>query len=219
MSGSWGCTSVDPPSGDPGRQEAPHFTTSLSTSAPLTQSFTSCKVQDQRWLRKIVKTARRIVGAPLGFLQELYQHPPQGLFSLMPSGKRSSRILKSFSAQAVRVLNGHITRLHPLHHPKTCIRTLTLNPFISNTFSFSSCHILTPHQKLKFRVSPTCSFFDVLLLPLKSRPKAVPGHGLQRYPSSLTLNLVLDVDRYRAWISSGYRCGTSSRNGAECGPA
>ncbi|XP_067346906.1 uncharacterized protein [Channa argus] len=81
----------------------------------------------------------KIVGAPLPFLKEIYQqccirraiflikdpHPPShGLFSLLPSGKRyrniscrSRRMLNSFFAQAVRLINGLSPPPQFLHTP------------------------------------------------------------------------------------------------------
>ncbi|KAF7649075.1 hypothetical protein LDENG_00147890 [Lucifuga dentata] len=112
----------------------PHLTTFYkgTTESILPCSFTSwfgsCKAYEQQQLDRIVKTASRIIGAPLPFLMEIYQqhcvrratsiikdphHPSHSLFSLLPSGKRyrsiccrSSRMLNRFFPQAVRMVNG-----------------------------------------------------------------------------------------------------------------
>ncbi|XP_055494275.1 zinc finger protein Helios isoform X8 [Leucoraja erinacea] len=98
----------------------------------ITSWFGSCKAYEQRQLNRIVKTASRIIGAPLPFLLEIYQklcirraisiikdpyHPSHHIFSILPSGKRyrsiscrTSKMLNSFFPQAIKMVN----RLCPL---------------------------------------------------------------------------------------------------------
>uniref|UniRef100_A0A3P9J829 Alkylated DNA repair protein AlkB homologue 8 N-terminal domain-containing protein n=1 Tax=Oryzias latipes TaxID=8090 RepID=A0A3P9J829_ORYLA len=97
----------------------------------------SCTHSNRRALQRIVNTARRIIGAPLPSLQDLYitrltrkaltmikdaHHPAHNLFSLLPWGRRyrslrsrTTRLRNSFTHQAIRMLNN----LPPLHLPTT----------------------------------------------------------------------------------------------------
>ena len=97
----------------------------LSTS--ITVWFGSATKSDIRRLQRTVRTAERIIGAPLPTLQDLYSsrvrkragkiitdstHPGHPLFELLPSGRRhrslatrTSRHRNSFFPQAISLLN------------------------------------------------------------------------------------------------------------------
>ncbi|KAM3843222.1 nuclear pore complex protein Nup107 [Diretmus argenteus] len=95
---------------------SPHLTTFYRgtiesvVSYALTSWFGSCKAHEKQRLNKIIKTASKIIGAPLPFLLEIYNqrcarratgiikdphHPSHSLFSLLPSGKRGQDQLLS----------------------------------------------------------------------------------------------------------------------------
>ncbi len=89
----------------------------------ITVWFSSATKSDQRRLRKVVRTAERIIGSTLPTLQELYlsrvrkraviitldpSHPAHSLFELLPSGRRyralstrTTRHRNSFFPQAI----------------------------------------------------------------------------------------------------------------------
>ncbi|KAK0141960.1 RNA-directed DNA polymerase from mobile element jockey [Merluccius polli] len=143
----------------------PHLTTFYrgTIESILTYGFTSwfgsCKAYEQQQLNRIVKTASRIIGASLPFLKEIYEqrcthraaaiirdfhHPSHGLFSLLPSGKRyrsiscrTTRMLNSFFAQAVRLVNG--LRSLPTHTPTHTHTHTTPNPPARRSVGQSSC--------------------------------------------------------------------------------
>ncbi len=93
----------------------------------ITVWFGSATKRDIRRLQRTVRTAKRIIGAPLPSLQELYtsrvrkrakkvtlnpSHPAHSLFELLPSGRRyrslsikTARYKNSFFPQAVSHLN------------------------------------------------------------------------------------------------------------------
>ncbi|KAK3511482.1 hypothetical protein QTP70_008951 [Hemibagrus guttatus] len=93
----------------------------------ITVWFGSATKSDMRRLQRTVRTAERIIGAPLPTLQELYtsrvrkralkitldpSHPGHILFDLLPSGRRyraantrTARHKNSFFAQAIYLLN------------------------------------------------------------------------------------------------------------------
>uniref|UniRef100_A0A672I8N9 Reverse transcriptase domain-containing protein n=2 Tax=Salarias fasciatus TaxID=181472 RepID=A0A672I8N9_SALFA len=93
----------------------------------------SCTDYNRKALQRIVRTAERIIGAPLSSLQDLYttrltrkaitivsdaNHPAHSLFTLLPSGRRyrslrsrTTRLTNSFIHQAVRLLNSLPSRL------------------------------------------------------------------------------------------------------------
>ncbi len=93
----------------------------------ITVWFSSATKSDLRRLRRVVRTAERIVGTTLPTLQELYlsrvskragkitldpSHPAHSLFELLPSGRcyralstRTSRHRNSFFPQAVHLMN------------------------------------------------------------------------------------------------------------------
>uniref|UniRef100_A0A3B5PZ90 Reverse transcriptase domain-containing protein n=1 Tax=Xiphophorus maculatus TaxID=8083 RepID=A0A3B5PZ90_XIPMA len=86
-----------------------------------------CSASDWKNVRRVVRTAERIIGAPLPSIQDISSqrcvsrgrnivsdpsHPHHGLFSLLPSGKRfcsircrSTRFRNSFFPLAIRLLN------------------------------------------------------------------------------------------------------------------
>ena len=98
----------------------------------------SCTEQNRKTLQRVVNTAKKIIGAPLLSLQDIYttrltrkalmiikdtSHPAHKLFSLLPSGlryrslrSRTSRLANSFIHQAIRMLNTQPT-LPPLPAP------------------------------------------------------------------------------------------------------
>lgn len=122
-----------------------HLTTFYrgTVESVLTYGFTTwfgcCSARDKKRLNRLVKTASKIIGAPLPCLMELYQqrcisratsiimdplHPSHHIFSLLPSRKRyssiicrTSRKLNSFFPQAVRLINGlsPIPTYTPIH--------------------------------------------------------------------------------------------------------
>ncbi|XP_061143633.1 uncharacterized protein LOC133160076 isoform X1 [Syngnathus typhle] len=96
-----------------------------------------CSASDWKNVRRVVRTAERIIGAPLPSIQDLSSqrcvsrarniisdpsHPHQGLFSLLPSGKRfrsvrcrstrfcNTGLLISFSCIGVDGINNRFTR-------------------------------------------------------------------------------------------------------------
>ncbi|KAK0132925.1 Immunoglobulin kappa variable 4-1 [Merluccius polli] len=91
----------------------------------LTSWFGSCRAQERKKLSRIVKTASKIISAPLPSLGEIYKqrcarratsiikdphHPSHHLFTLLPSGRRyrglpsrTSRMLNSFFPQALTI--------------------------------------------------------------------------------------------------------------------
>ena len=115
-----------------------HLTTFYrgTVESVLTYGFTSwfecCSAQEKKQLNRLVKTASKIIGAPLPCLMKLYRHrcisratsiimdplhPSHHIFYLLPSGRRyrsisskTSRKLNSFFPLAVRLIN----KLSPL---------------------------------------------------------------------------------------------------------
>ncbi|KAI2653902.1 putative RNA-directed DNA polymerase from transposon BS [Labeo rohita] len=93
----------------------------------ITVWFGSATKSDIRRLQRTVRTAERIIGAPLPTLQELYtsrvrkraqkitldpSHPSHPLFELLPSGRqyrapniRTTRHMNSFFSQAIHLMN------------------------------------------------------------------------------------------------------------------
>ncbi len=93
----------------------------------ITVWFSSATKSDLRRLRRVVRTAERIIGTTLPTLQELYlsrvskragkitldpSHPAHSLFELLPSGRRyralSTRMTRhrnSFFPQAIHLMN------------------------------------------------------------------------------------------------------------------
>ncbi len=93
----------------------------------ITVWFSSATKSDLRRLRRVVRTAERIIGTTLPTLQELYlsrvskragkitldpSHPAHSLFELLPSGRRyralstrTTRKRNSFFPQAVHLMN------------------------------------------------------------------------------------------------------------------
>ncbi len=116
------------------RQTMVHCKTQTAPSgqrSSITQSitvwFNSATKSDLRRLRRVVRTAERIIGTTLPTLQELYlsraskragkitldpSHPAHSLFELLPSGRRyralstrTTRHRNSFFPQAVHLMN------------------------------------------------------------------------------------------------------------------
>ncbi len=101
----------------------------------ITVCFGSATKTDIRRVKRTVRTAERIIGAPLPSLQELYtsrvrkrakkvtldpSHPAHSLFELLPSGRRYS----SLSTKTARHKNiffppGHIPPEQHITHPST----------------------------------------------------------------------------------------------------
>ncbi len=101
------------------------FESVLCTS--ITVWFSSATKSDLRRLRRVVRTAERIIGTTLPTLQELYlsrvskragkitldpSHPAHSLFELLPSGRRyralrtrTTRHRNSFFPQAIHLMN------------------------------------------------------------------------------------------------------------------
>ncbi len=93
----------------------------------ITVWFSSATKSDLRRLRRLVRTAERIIGTPLPTLQELYlsrvskragkitldpSHPAHSLFKMLPSGRRyrvlstrTTRHRNSFFPQAIHLMN------------------------------------------------------------------------------------------------------------------
>jgi len=93
----------------------------------ITVWYGNCTVSDRKALQRVVKTAQNIIGAKLPSIQDIYSkrclrrarciikdtsHPINGLFTLLPSGRRyrslrchTSRFRNSFCPSAVRMLN------------------------------------------------------------------------------------------------------------------
>ncbi len=93
----------------------------------ITVWFTSATKSDLKRLRRVVRTAERIIGTTLPTLQELYlsrvskragkitldpSHPAHSLFELLPSGRRyralstrTTRHRNSFFPQAIHLMN------------------------------------------------------------------------------------------------------------------
>ncbi len=92
----------------------------------ITVWFSSATKSDLRRLRRVVRTAERIIGTTLPTLQELYSsrvskragkitldpsHPAHSLFELLPSGRRralstrTTRHRNSFFPQAIHLMN------------------------------------------------------------------------------------------------------------------
>ncbi len=93
----------------------------------ITVWFSSATKSDHRRLRRVVRTAERIIGTTLPTLQELYlsrvskragkitldpSHPAHSLFELLPSGRRyralstrTTRHRNSFFPQAIHLMN------------------------------------------------------------------------------------------------------------------
>ncbi len=87
----------------------------------ITVWFSSATKSDLRRLRRVVRTAERIIGTTLPTLQELYlsrvskragkitldpAHPAHSLFELLPSGRRyRARHRNSFFPQAIHLMN------------------------------------------------------------------------------------------------------------------
>ncbi len=92
----------------------------------ITVWFSSATKSDLRRLRRLVRTAERIIGTTLPSLQELYSsmskragkitldpsHPAHSLFELLPSGRhyrtlstRTTRHRNSFFPQAIHIKN------------------------------------------------------------------------------------------------------------------
>ncbi len=93
----------------------------------ITVWFSSATKSDLRRLRRVVRTAERIIGTTLPTLQELYlsrvskragkitldpAHPAHSLFELLPSGRRyralstrTTRHRNSFFPQAIHLMN------------------------------------------------------------------------------------------------------------------
>ncbi len=93
----------------------------------ITVWFSSATKSDHRRLRRVVRTAERIIGTTLPTLQELYSsrvskragkitldpsHPAHSLFELLPSGRlyralstRAARHRNSFFPQAIHLMN------------------------------------------------------------------------------------------------------------------
>lgn len=111
----------------------------------------------------LLRLPRRIVGAPLSSLEEIYKqccirraisiirdshHPSHGLFFLLPSGKkcrsiscRTTRMLEGFFTQAVRLINGLspspstqlLTQLHCKIHKRTVMPPIYTRTHIQYT--------------------------------------------------------------------------------------
>ncbi len=97
------------------------------TNSSITVWFSSATKSDLRRLRRVVRTAERIIGTILPSLQELYlsrvskragkitldpSHPAHSLFELLPSGRRyralstrTTRHRNSFFPQAIHLMN------------------------------------------------------------------------------------------------------------------
>ncbi len=97
-------------------------------SSCITVWYGSTTARDRRRLQRVVKTAEKIIRTPLPSLQAIYHrrvhrrtasilkdptHPPHGLFTLLPSGRRyrsvncrTFRLRNSFFPSATRLLNG-----------------------------------------------------------------------------------------------------------------
>ncbi len=93
----------------------------------ITVWYGNCSAADRKTLQRTVNTAAKIIGAPLPSILDIFlarcssktnsivkdpTHPSHSLFQLLPSGRqyrsiraRSTRLLNSFSPQAVRALN------------------------------------------------------------------------------------------------------------------
>ncbi len=96
-------------------------------STPITVWFSLATRSDLRRLRRVVRTAERIIGTNLSSLQELYSsrvskragkitldpsHPEHSLFELLPSGRhcralstRTTRHRNSFFPNAILLMN------------------------------------------------------------------------------------------------------------------
>ncbi|KAK3521488.1 hypothetical protein QTP70_006826 [Hemibagrus guttatus] len=74
-------------------------------SSCITAWFRNCTVSDRKTLQRIVRTAEKIIGVSLRSITDIYStrciqkansivddptHPSHTLFTLLPSGKRSS---------------------------------------------------------------------------------------------------------------------------------
>ncbi len=126
----------------------------------ITVWFNSATKSDLRRLRRVVRTAERIIGTTLPTLQELYlsrvskragkitldpSHPAHSLYELLPSGPRyralstrTTRHRNSFFPQAVHLMNTwhkRGTHKHYLHYL-----------FITHTYlHFKFAHIIPVH--------------------------------------------------------------------------
>ncbi len=96
----------------------------------ITVWFSSATKSDLRRLRRVVRTAERIVGTTLPTLQELYlsrvskragkitldpSHPTHSLFDLLPSGRR----YRALSTRTTRHRNRFFPRGNPSHEHLT----------------------------------------------------------------------------------------------------
>ncbi|KAI4902291.1 hypothetical protein NFI96_034704, partial [Prochilodus magdalenae] len=87
-------------------------------TACITVWYGSCTAYDRKALRRVVRTAKSIIGSKLPDLQDIYRsrclrkiqkirsdcsHPAHGLFTLLPSGRR----YRSIQARTNRVMNSN----------------------------------------------------------------------------------------------------------------
>ena len=97
----------------------------------ITAWYGNCSTQDKRKLKRVIRTAERIVGSPLPCLDDIYRkrcrtkaekirkdssHPRHHIFQLMRSGRlrnlrsKTKRMRRSFFPQAIRILNDSFSR-------------------------------------------------------------------------------------------------------------
>ncbi len=113
----------------------------------ITVWFSSATKSDLRKLRRVVRTAERIIGKTLPTLQELYSsrvskkagkirldpsHPAHSFFELLPSGRR----YRALSTRTSRHRNRFFPPNNPSHEHLTIImvHTLFIHLFIEHTY-------------------------------------------------------------------------------------
>ncbi len=129
--------------------------------------FSSATKSDLRRLRRVVRTAERIIGTTLPTLQELYSsrvskrtgkitldpsHPAHSLFELLPSGRhyralstRTARHRNSFFPQEIHLMN--IWTLNNKHETHNTIILFIF--YLTHSYYISNLHLTLPvHTEL-----------------------------------------------------------------------
>ncbi len=151
---------VQPASGAAKTVKLCHHRSVLCSS--ITVWFGSATKTDIRRLQRTVRTAERIIGAPLPSLQELYtsrvrkrakkvtldpSHPAHSLFELLPSGRR----YRSLSTKTARHKNSFFPRPYPT-------RTTHNTPQDCTSVNNSNLHLYIGHMHIHSSVYGHFSF-------------------------------------------------------------
>ncbi len=143
----------------------------------ITVWFSSATKSDLRRLRRVVRTAERIVGTTLPTLQELYlsrvskragkitldpSHPAHSLFELLPSGRR----YRALSTRTTRHRNSFLPPSNPSHEHLTLTWntqhyfTTILQLFIHHTYIYNIFYLIFFHFKF---ARQTCTHMIVCI--------------------------------------------------------